>query len=171
MAARTAAIVAAIVAISAIFIAAFAVNAYAASNMQFRAAGGRNFDLATLSSGLVVEACNPTSVPVSFDQYRVDVYYKGDELATMTLSGKTIMPNSSERLTGNVDINGSTTTGLFAQAMADAFSGRDPDERSQITAKSTLSSRVLGIIPISDTKDLDLGAQGQTPFSEEYSCD
>lgn len=153
-----------------LFIAAFAINAYAASNLEFRAAGGRNFDLATLSSGLAVEACNPTSFPVSFEEYRIDVYHRGNELATISLSGKTIMPNSSERLTGIVDISGRTTAGLFAQEFGDALSGRESAE-SQITAKSVLSSRVLGIIPVSDTKELDLDQRGQTPFSEEYSCD
>jgi hypothetical protein len=150
------AIIAAAAGVAVLFIAAFAVNAYAASSLQFRAAGARDFDLATLSSGLIVEACNPTAFPVSFDEYRIDVYYRDDELATMSLSGATIMPNSS--------------AGLFAKALADAFSGREPEE-SQVTAKSTLSSRVLGIIPVSDTKELDLDQQGQTPFSEEYSCD
>lgn len=153
-----------------IFIAAFAVNAYAASNLQFRSAGGQNFDFSRLSSGLLIDACNPSSFPASFDEYRIDVYYQDDELATLSLSGKTIMPNTSERLEGSVDINGRTTASLFAQAMADAFSGERPDD-SQVTAKSTLSSRVLGIIPVSDTKELDLGAEEQTPFSEEYSCD
>lgn len=155
--------------VAVLFIAAFAVNAYAASSLQFHAAGARNFDLATLSSDLIVEACNPTAFPVSFDEYRIDVYYRGDTLATMSLSGTTIMPESSERLTGVVDISGSTTAGLFAQALADALSGRESE--SQVTATSTLSSRVLGIIPVSDTKEPDLDQQGQTPFSEEYSCD
>ncbi len=164
---RRAVMMAAGAGVAVLFIAAFAVNAYAASSLQFRAAGARNFDLATLSSGLIVEACNPTAFPVSFDEYRIDVYYRGDTLATMSLSGTTIMPESSERLTGVVDIS-STTAGLFAQALADALSGREPE--SQVTATSTLSSRVLGIIPVSDTKELDLDQQGQTPFSEEYSC-
>lgn len=167
---RKVAIIAAAAGVAVLFMAAFAVNAYAASSLQFRAAGARDFDLATLSSGLVVEACNPTAFPVSFDEYRIDVYYRGDELATMSLSGTTIMPESSERLTGVVDISGSTTAGMFAQALGDALSGREPEE-SQVTAKSTLSSRVLGIIPVSDIKELDLDQQGQTPFSEEYSCD
>lgn len=170
MAGRGAVIVAAIVGISAIFIAAFAVNAYAASNLQFRSAGSQNFDFSRLSSGVLVDACNPSPFPASFDEYRIDVYYQDDELATLYLSGKTIMPNTSERLEGSVDINGRTTASLLAQAMADAFSGERPED-SQVTAKSTLSSRVLGIIPVSDTKELDLSAEGQTPFSEEYSCD
>ncbi|HEX6067261.1 MAG TPA: LEA type 2 family protein [Nitrososphaera sp.] len=170
MAGRGAVIVAAIVGISAIFIAAFAVNAYAASNLQFRSAGSQNFDFSRLSSGVLVDACNPSPFPASFDEYRIDVYYQDDELATLSLSGKTIMPNTSERLEGSVDINGRTTASLLAQAMADAFSGEGPED-SQVTAKSTLSSRVLGIMPVSDTKELDLSAEGQTPFSEEYSCD
>jgi len=171
MAGRRAVIVAAVAVIAVIFVSAFAVNAYAASNLQFRSAGSQNFDFSRLSSGVLVDACNPSPFPASFDEYRIDVYYRDDELATMTLSGKTIMPNTSERLEGSVDINGRTTAGLFAQAMSDAFSGRDTDESSQVTAKSTLNSRVLGIIPVSDTRELDLGAEGQTPFSEEYSCD
>lgn len=166
---RRVAVIAAGAGIAVLFIAAFTVNAYAASSLQFRAAGGRDFDLSTLSSGLLIEACNPSSLPVSFDEYRIDVYYQEDQLATMSVSGKTIMPNTAERLTGTVDISGSATAGLFAQAFSDALSGREPE--SQVTAKSTLSSRVLGIIPVSDTKELDLNQEGQTPFSEEYSCD
>lgn len=157
--------------VAAIFVAALAVNAYAASNLQFRSAGGENFDFARLSSGVLVDACNPTAFPASFDEYRIDVYYRGDELATLSVSGATIMPNSAERLQGNIDIDGSTTAGLFMQALISAFSGQEPEEGSQVTAKSTLSSRVLGIIPVSDTKELDLNEEGQTPFSEEYSCD
>lgn len=171
MARRGAVIVAAALVIAVIFISAFAVNAYAASNLQFRSAGSQNFDFSRLSSGVLVDACNPSPFPVSFDEYRIDVYYRDDELATLSVSGKTIMPDTSERLEGSLDVNGRTAAGLFAQAMSDAFSGRDTDESSQVTAKSTVSSRVLGIIPVSDTKELDLNAQGQTPFSEEYSCD
>lgn len=167
---RSIAVAAGAGAIAAIFIAAFAVNAYAASNLQFRAAGGRDFDLATLSSGVLVDACNPTAFPVSFDEYRIDVYHQGDELATMSVSGKTIMPNTSERLEGTVDIDLRTAGGVFAQALASAFSGQGTDD-SQVTAKSTVSSKVLGIIPVSDTKDLDLDERAQTPFSEDYSCD
>lgn len=170
MAGRRVVIVAAVAVIAVIFVSAFAVNAYAASNLQFRSAGSQNFDFSRLSSGVLVDACNPTPFPASFDEYRIDVYYRDDELATLSLSGKTIMPNTSERLEGSIDIDGSTTASLFAQSMADAFSG-EGSEDSQVTAKSTLNSRVLGIIPVSDTRDLDLGAEGQTPFSEEYSCD
>ncbi len=166
---RRIAVIAAAAGVAALFLAAFAVNAYAASSLQFRAVGGRGFDLATLSSGLVVDACNPTSLPVSFDEYRIDVYYGDDELATMSVPGRTIMPNSSERLTGTIDISGSTTASLFAQALGDALAGREAE--SHVTAKSMLSSRVLGVIPVSDTKELDLKQQGQTPFSEEYLCD
>jgi hypothetical protein len=155
-------------AIAAIFIAAFAVNAYAASNLQFRMASEQGPSLATGS--VLVEACNPTAFPVSFDEYRIDMDYGEIELATMSISGETIMPNASERLEGSIDLNWRAADVVLSSALSNIFSGKEAAD-TPLIAKSSVSSKVLGLIPVSDTKQIDLDKRADAPFSEEYSCD
>jgi hypothetical protein len=165
--------------IIAIFVVALIINYYATSNLQFRAQGGGDFDFTTFSTSALIDACNPTAFPASFERYTVGVYYKNENFATVMIDGATIMPNDSETLHGTVDINGEIIAGLFLQGLADSFSGQSEQQAAfgeeDITAKTTLETKLLGIIPISQTEDIDLSesnSDGQgMPFSTgEYSC-
>ncbi len=167
--------------IVAIFVVALVVNYYAVSNLQFRAQEGDSgdFDFTKFSASALIDACNPTAFPASFERYTVDVYYRDENFATMMIDGATIMPNDSETLHGTVDINGEMIAGLLLQGLADAFSGESEQQpafgEEDITATATLETKLLGIIPISQTEEIDLSdsdSDGQgMPFStEEYSC-
>ena len=164
--------------IVAIFIIALIVNYYAISNLQFRAQeGGEDLDLATFSASALIDACNPTAFPASFEKYTVDVYYKNENFASVIIDGATIMPNDSETLRGTVDVNGELVRGMFLKGLADAFSAESDQQASfseDVSAKATFETR-LGIIAISETKDFDLSEDNpedqRLPFStKEYSC-
>lgn len=164
----------------AIFAITLAINYYAVSNLQFRAQqGGGGFDSATFSASALIDVCNPTAFPASFERYTVGVYYRNENLAAVTIDGATIMPNDSETLDGTVDVNGEIIAGLFLQGLADAFSGQGDQQpafsEEDITARATLETRLLGIIPISQTEDIDLSEDnpdglGMPLSTGEYSC-
>jgi hypothetical protein len=148
--------------VAAVIVAALGVSYYVASSLQFRAAGGA-FDPATLSFGALVDACNPTPLPASFDRYTISVYYGGDQFATISVPGRTIAPQSSETLRGDIDVDEEAVGGIVGQAIGRAFSGQ-PAEGSEVTARATLDSKMLGFVPLSQTRELDLSG-GDTEFS------
>jgi hypothetical protein len=156
----------------AVVITLFILNQYAVSNLQFRLrGGGENIDFATLSANIIVDTCNPTSVPVSFEKYTLTTFYKGNEFATLTFYGKTIQPRDSELLNGRVDLNGELMAGLFLNALAEGFSGGQSGfDENAMTAKETFETKLLGIIPLSQSRDID-PALGDSVFGRQYSCD
>lgn len=141
-------------AIIAITIVGYSINTYALSNLQFRSSGGENFDFATFSGNLQMEACNPTSYPASFDKYHMQVLYKEKEFATMDIKGGTISPKQSEILDGNVAIDRGMVADLFMQSLADGFSGTQTPAFNQndMIVNSTIEAKVLGFIPYTETK-------------------
>jgi hypothetical protein len=164
----------------AILVVALIINYHATSNLQFRAQqGGGDFDFTTFSASALIDACNPTPFPASFERYTVDLYYRNENLAVMTIDGATIMPNDSETLRGTVDINEEKIADLFLQGLADAFSSQSEQQagfsEEDMTARATLETKLLGVIPISQTEDIDLSESNSDglgmPFStREYSC-
>jgi hypothetical protein len=141
-------------AIAVILLAGYSINTYAVSSLQFRSAGGRDLDLATLSADVRVEACNPTSFSASFDKYHMAVMYKGKEFATMDVKGGTVSPKQSAILDGNVAIDREIMAGMFMQGLVDGFSGKQTPEFNQddMTVNTTLEAKVLGFMPYTEAK-------------------
>jgi len=141
-------------AIIAITLIGYSINTYALSNLQFKSSGGENFNFATLSANVRMEACNPTSYPASFDKYHMQVLYKEKAFATMDIKGGTISPKQSENLDGNVAIDRGMIADLYMQSLADGFSGTQTPAFNQndMTVNTTIEAKVLGFIPYTETK-------------------
>ncbi|MFY3739942.1 MAG: hypothetical protein HMLIMOIP_000367 [Candidatus Nitrosomirales archaeon] len=159
----------------AIIIAVILMNFYALSNMQIRQRSIGNFDFVTFSMDMQLDACNPTPFPAYFDQYLFTIYYKGKEFATMTLQGTTIMPNQMITLKGNVAINTQMVAGMFIQAFANAFSGQEQEtfNENDMTVKVTLDSKIIGLIPLSQSREFSFSEFKQLMTSQDtrgFSC-
>ena len=160
-------------AIMAIIVASYSVNTYALSNLQFRSAGGEDFDFSTLSANVRIEACNPTSFTASFDKYHIVILYKEKEFATMDIDGGTISPMQSSVLNGKVAVDRGVMADLLMQALAGGLSTSQSPEFSQddMSVNITMEAKVLGLIPYSESKTSTMEEfQEITSNSEFFQC-
>jgi len=89
-----------------IFVTLVGLDIYAASSLQFRSEETGNFDRVDLSLDVVMSVCNPTFMPTSFDEISADLNYKSTRMATFTLWGSYLPPNSAQDVNGRINIDG-----------------------------------------------------------------
>lgn len=156
-----------------IIIASFFGNGYALSNMQFKIRDVSSFDFASLSSDVVVEACNPNAFLANFDRFSGVIYYRSSEFATMSVDGGTVMPYQSADFGGRIQLKEQTVSGLIF-AFADAVQGRDTAyNEDDISLTMTIEGRILGIMPYSQTRDFTFSEFQQVMSAQRagsYSC-
>jgi hypothetical protein len=166
-------IVGAVVAI-AILLVNFIGMSYALSNMQFRITKVAGFDLASLSSSVQLEACNPTVFPASFDKFSAEMKYRNVLFSSMTIDGGYVLPYQSSEFNGNLRLNTQSVDELVGIALAGALVGRDtPHSVNDMSLKMTVDAKILGIIPYSQTREFAF-AEFQEFMSvqkaDEYFC-
>lgn len=160
----------------AIVVASIFVNYYTLNNLQFRGNTAESIDFATLSMDMKIDACNPTPIPTRFDKFTIAVNYRGEEFATMMINGKTIPPYQTTILDGRMSVNGEAFAGLFMKTLADGLAGRQGqsfEQEEDMTVVTTIDSRALGFIPISDRKSLAMSEfqqQMQQDDEDQFSC-
>jgi hypothetical protein len=165
-------IVGAVVAI-AILLINFIGMSYALGNMQFRIREVSGIDLASLSSSVRLEACNPTVFPASFDRFSTEVNYRSGQFASMTVDGGYVMPYQSSQFDGKLRLNTQSVSGLIF-ALADALGGKDtPYNENDMSLKMTVDAKILGIIPYSQTRVFALTELQEfmsAQKADEYFC-
>ena len=153
---------------------------YALSNLQelqFSPKSVGNFDVATFSLGIQIDACNPTPFPTGFDKivFELDNIHNNNwnvteskEFATMTLQGDTIMPNKAVTLNGKIHINAETVEDWWK--IYNVFTSLSHES---ITLKVTVETKVFGFVPISVKKDFNYDqfvALLVSPQATQFSC-
>jgi hypothetical protein len=156
-----------------LMVAGFFGNNYALENMQFKVKRVSGFDYGSLTSQVELEACNPTAFPAGFDRFDAIVYYRGGEFARIAVKGGSVMPYQSAPYDGNLKLSAQTVSGIVI-ALADTVGGKDsPYDENEITIKMTMESKVLGLMPYSQTKEFTF-AQFQefmgTKSADKYLC-
>ncbi|HKU50453.1 MAG TPA: hypothetical protein VJP79_10915, partial [Nitrososphaera sp.] len=159
---------------AAVLIAVFYANSYALDNMQFKVNDVSEFNFASLTSDVNLEACNPTVFPASFDRFSAVVHYKQGEFARMNVNGGMLMPYQAAPFNGELKLSAQTVSGLVI-ALADAVGGKDsPYNEGDITLTVTVDARVLGIAPYSQTRQFTFSEFQQfmanQPGADHYLC-
>ncbi|HEY7733282.1 MAG TPA: hypothetical protein VIB07_00655 [Nitrososphaera sp.] len=161
------------VAAIAILLVNFIGMSYALGSMQFRIREVSGIDLASLSSSVKLEACNPTVFPASFDKFSTEVNYRNGQFASMAVDGGYVMPYQSSQFDGKLRLNTQTVSGLIF-ALADAVGGRDtPYNENDISLKMTVDAKILGFIPYSQTRQFAFAEFKEfmsAQKSDEYFC-
>jgi hypothetical protein len=156
------------------FMSTYFANSYAMSNMQFKVVSVSLFDFTSLTSQVRLEACNPTAFPAGFDSFSAVVNYQGREFARIAVDGGTVMPYQASSFDGDLRLSAQSVHGL-AIALADAIGGNDsPYDESEITLRMTMDSKVLGIIPYTQTKEFSFAEFQQfmsTQQADRYLCE
>lgn len=164
----------AIGAVFALIVGSIGVNYYALSNLQFRGSGTENFDFATLGVDMKMDVCNPTPIPTNFDKFTLVVNYKDREFATMTMKGKNIPSYQTTTVDGRLSINAQTFTGLFIQALADGFAGKESSfDENDLSFVTTIDTKALGLIPLSNSRTFTMSEFQevmQHRNSGQFSC-
>lgn len=157
----------------AVLVSAFFASMYTISNMQFRIKEVQDFDFASLSSGLKVEACNPNAFPAGFETISGPALYQNEEFARIRVDGGTIMPYQNGFFDGKIQLGSQTVSG-FVLAVKAAVNGTDtPYDDNDITFLLTVESRVIGIIPYSETREFTFADFRQfmsVQNSDTYRC-
>lgn len=162
------------VAAIAILLVNFIGMSYALGSMQFRIREVSGIDLASLSSSVELEACNPTVFPASFDKFNTEVNYRSGQFASMVVDGGYVMPYQSPEFNGKLTLNIQSVNDLVGIALAGALGGRDTvHNENDISLKMTVDAKILGIIPYSQTREFAF-AEFQEFMSvqkaDEYFC-
>jgi hypothetical protein len=161
-----------VVAIGAL-VATFFANTYALNNMQYRVNDVSAFDYSSLTSDVVLEACNPTAMPVAFDKFSAVVNYRQGELGRIEVSGGTVMPYQASTFPGELKLSARIISGLII-ALAGSLAGNDsPYDENDITLIVTTEAKILGIIPHSESREFTFAEFQQFMSSqqaEQYQC-
>jgi len=166
-------IIVGIVVAASVLMASFFANSYALDNMQYRIIDVYDFDYATLTSKVRVEACNPSAFPAGFDKFNAVVHYQQKEFGRLSVEGGSVMPYQSSAFDGQIKLSGNIVQGLII-ALADAVGGKDsPYNENEITLTMTVESRVLGIWPYSQSREFSFAEFQQfmsTQQADRYFC-
>jgi hypothetical protein len=127
-----------------------------------------DFDKDTLTLGVEIDACNPTSLPTGFDKMRFELDYKSKEFASMIVQGDTIMPKQSVILHGRIHMNADTVENWWqAYNIFTGFSHED------INLKVTVQAKAFGFIPVSAERNFsydEFVALVVSPQATQFSC-
>lgn len=150
----------------AVLVALTITSFYALTQLQLTPRSVGNLDFKTLSMDVQLDACNPTSLPTSFDKVELVLYWQSEEFLTVTLKGSTIMPNQEVTLNGKLDIS----EDLDYWKVYNIFSSLN---ESDLSLKATLVTNVMGFIPFSQSKEFNYAEFRElllSPNVTQYSC-
>jgi hypothetical protein len=167
------AIVAGVIVTSAVIMGVYFANLYALNNMQFRIIEVSAFQYSSLSSDIILEACNPTAFPAAFETFSTAVNYQGGELGRMSAIGGTVLPYQAAAFDGKLQLSARTISGLIV-ALAGAIGGNDsPYDENDITMTVTVDARILGVFPYSESREFTFSELRQfmsIQQTEQYQC-
>jgi hypothetical protein len=102
----------------------------------------------------MLEACNPTAFPASFDKFSAVVNYKQGELGRIEVSGGVVMPYQASAFPGELKLSARTISGVII-ALVGALAGNDsPYDENDITLNVNTEAKILGILPYSESRQL-----------------
>lgn len=160
-----------------IFSFLIAIDASSASQLQFTAVENEDIDFLSLSMDSTYAVCNPTGFSTSFDKIYAQMSYKGDEIADITIWGKTIPAGKAVDVDGRIDVNGQTIFSMAIGAFVGGLAGQTQefDERG-IAIDLKVEKSLLGVIPFTYEKKMTGGNldEIQTFFTSDVSdwgCD
>lgn len=112
-----------------------------------------SFDFVTMLNGGIIEVCNSSFVPLSFNQISIATFLDGEEVGRLTAGGTTVQPGSSAELRGVGEMTGSAA-GIFAsyidtEMSGSSIAGIDP---SSVAVLTSIDTSVFGMIPFSVTE-------------------
>jgi uncharacterized OB-fold protein len=166
-------IVMAAITVIGIVVAGFFANSYALDRLQFRVKDISDFDYVSLSSKVQMDICNPSAFPAGFDKFNAVIHYRGDDFATMSVNGGTVMPYQPARFDGKLILDAQTVSGLIV-AFANAVAGQDTAyNEDDISMTMTVDAKILGIIPHTQTRDFTFSEFQQVMSLQHatgYSC-
>jgi len=132
-----------------------------------------SFGFITMLNGGMIEVCNSSFVPLSFNQISIVAFLDGEEAGRFTAGGTTVQPGSSAELRGDGEMTGSAA-GMFSTYIDTETPGNNIArvDSSSIAVLTSIDTAVLGMIPFSVTE----WYSGQEFFemmnekSEGYGC-
>lgn len=164
-------IVASIVIIASVGYSAF--NVITLDQIQIKWNDRGSFDFMTMLNGGVIQVCNSSFIPLSFNGISIISFWDGEEVGRFVAKGATVQPNSMIEVKGEGDMT-SLAAGIFSMYIDTEMSGNDIariDSNSMVVLTS-IDTSILGIIPFSVTSQYS----GQEFFeimngkSGDYSC-
>lgn len=119
-----------------------------------------------------LELCNPNPLYVTFNELRIDTYYREDIQGSWVMGAKTLNPGAAEVVEINFSSDSFSETQYLFMHMDGQFTGEqiirvDPTE---MTVKTTFDTRILGVIPYPVTITQS-GFEFSQMMNEGSSCD
>jgi hypothetical protein len=151
---RTYVVAAGIAAVAIIFVSLLAASSYANASLQYRSRGAQGYDFSKSSTDVAMDVCNPTPFPASFDRLQFVASYKDSDLATIKFENNSVPANAASTVDGALQVNGRAALAAVFQSFADSLNGKTTDDSSSMKVKMTSESRLLGIVPVSQSKDM-----------------
>ncbi len=148
-------------------------NAMTLDQIQIKWNERGSFNFLTMLNGGVIEVCNSSLIPLSFNGISIVTFWDGEMIGRFATGAATVQPDSVIEITGDGEMTGLAAS-IFsmyvdAEISGDDFARMDTDA---ITVMTSMDTMVLGIIPFSITE----WYSGQEFFeimggmSEDYSC-
>jgi hypothetical protein len=163
----------AVITVIGISVVSFLANNYALNNLQLRVRNVSDFDFASLSSKVQLDVCNPSAIPAGFDKFNAVVRYRGNDFASMSVNGGTVMPYQAARYDGKLMMDAQTVSGMIV-AFANAVAGQDTAyNEDDISMTTRIEARILGIIPYTQAHDFTLSEFRESMGMQRitgYSC-
>ena len=157
----------------AVLIASLFASSYALGNMQFRIREVSDFDFATLSSTVRLDACNPTAFPAGFDSFDAVVQYQEAEFARMSIEGGSLMPYQSSTFDGKLKL--SDYKPLSGLIIPFAIGGNDTlYNENDIALTITVDAKILGLAPYSESREVTFSEYRQfmsMQKADTYLCE
>ncbi len=155
----------------AVLVGTFLGNNYALNSMQFRVNDVSEFDIASMSSTIKLDACNPTVFPAGFDRFSAVIKYRQAEFARVTVDGDLVMPYQAATFDGEMSLSADIISGLV---LALGEPGNSPYNENDMTVAMTMDAKILGIVPYSQSDEFSFSEFQQVAGedqSAQYSCD
>lgn len=146
-------------------------NSFFAENLEFRWAGVDDFNLFSLVYGGMFEACNPSSFPVSFRLYTIQVINGKENLGIFVLDGGQVPPMSSKVFTGKFNSDSQTLAGVTSLLIDTELKGRDVMrlDAKQVYIITSTQTNILGFIPYTVSKQYS-GYDYLDMMSQQSNC-
>jgi hypothetical protein len=146
-------------------------NSYALSSMQFRVSEVSDIDVASMSSAIKLDACNPTAFPAGFDTFSAVISYRQAEFARVSVSGNLVMPYQSSTFDGEMSLTTDTISGLV---LALSQPGNGQYNENEMTVATKVDAKILGIVPYTQTDEYTYAEFQEildSTQTSQYSCD
>ena len=137
-----------------IFVSLLAASSYANANLQYRSRGAQGYNFSQSSTDVAMDVCNPTPFPAGFDRLQFVATYKDSDFATMEFENGSVPANAATTVDGALQINGRAALAAVFQSFADSLNGKSSAGDAGMKVKMTLESRLLGLVPVSQSKEM-----------------